>query len=327
MSFESIRGHGQELKILKSAIKSDRVAHGYLFAGPRGVGKNLTARVLAKALNCEEKAEGTIDACGVCDSCKAMDVGSHINFLQVEPEKGVINVEKIRGLQKALKYRVEKGTRVAIIEDAHRMNAAAASAFLKTLEEPTEGTVLILISPVPADLFPTIISRCQRINFRPLSSEDVATLLVEKLALTMEDALELGRVSGGSLSKAMEEESGEFQEKRKSLISRLSAINYRDKVTVMALAEELSKGDDIHGTLEIFKSWLRDLAVTAEGAPELVVNSAGATVKVRGSANDLLKGFAMTEEALRSITPPRYGNKQLTMEVLLMGLSGVVSRV
>lgn len=336
MGFNDIIGHEREIGILKGLIESGRVPHAFLFAGPDGIGKKLVAGAFAAALNCASPGGG---ACGLCRDCAAIEGGSHPNVIVVWPldkpvEKGgerdplgLIRIDQIREVQSVLKYRAERGAKVVIVEGADRFMPAAANAFLKTLEEPPGGSVIILVSSRPADLLPTVVSRCRRLNFRPLPEDAVRAFLIEKKGVAPAEAGAVARLSGGSISKAAGYMEGGWLQKRREVVERLLAFGPDDADEALRFAEELSKRDDLDETLDFLKSWYRDRIVVFEGAPHLIAN----TDMQRRMKDDRVEDFNLLcssfwaiEEARRNIAPPRYGNRQLTMEALVLKLSGAL---
>ena len=180
MKLSEIQGHSTAIRMLEGAKERGRLASSYLFAGEEGIGKRATALAFAAAINCKNPldVQGGQDACGECGSCVKFAGGTHPDLLIVEPDGAQIKVEQIRQVGEALAYRsFEGGVKVVIVDNAEAMNPAASNAFLKTLEEPTPDTLIILVSSMPDRLLPTIRSRCSRINFRPLSDEDSAKVL------------------------------------------------------------------------------------------------------------------------------------------------------
>lgn len=326
MSFRDILGHTKEISVLKNALTGNRVAHSLLFAGPVGVGKRLVALEFARALNCRGFSG---EACGVCADCAMMDSSTHPNLTEAGPTdkdaqaapEGLIRIERIREIQNSIKYRVERGKKVVIIDSADRMMTAASNAFLKTLEEPPADSVIILVSARSSDLLPTIISRCQRVNFRPLSSAVIAGFLERERGVPKDSADEAARLSGGSLAKALEyAQEGEYGKKRE-IAERVAAISPADTDEALRLAEELAKMDDLAGLLEFMKTWYRDRLVGLEGARGLMVNAPSFESAI-DDPRRLIDSFSMIERARRDIMPPRYANRQLVMEGLLMGLAG-----
>ncbi|MBI5903287.1 MAG: DNA polymerase III subunit delta' [Deltaproteobacteria bacterium] len=336
MSFKDILGHDKEMAALKNAILNSRVAHAFIFSGPDGIGKRLAALEFARALNCEG-FNG--DSCGVCASCRMMDAGTHPNILQVWPTvkeredllenaydgAGLIRISQIRDIQEFLRYRIDGGKKAVVVDYAERLMPQAANAFLKTLEEPPPGSVIMLITSRPSDLLPTILSRCQRINFRPLPDDAVSAVLVSERGVEKGAAQAVARLSCGSISKALRYVDEGAHESRREILRRLTALAAADTDELLKFAEDLSKMDGLPEMLEFMKGWYRDRLVTREGAGHLVVNGDISDFIAQGGDEDaaiLLGSFAAIEKARRDITPPRYLNKQLVMEVLLMRLSG-----
>ena len=271
-------------------------------------------------------------ACGECADCRLARALSHPNILEVVPvdakgepvANGLIRIEQVRDVQAALRYRVERGKKVVVVDQAEKLIPAAANAFLKTLEEPPADSIIILITSRAPELLPTILSRCHRVNFSPIPAFELATALSGVHSISQEDGLALARLSGGSMGSALRYLGGGAHEKRREVLSKLGSLATGDAMGALALAEELSKRDDIDELLEFMKCWYRDRLVAAEGAPELVVNS-DFTEYLQGediSFSRLAGSYSMIENARRNITPPRYGNRQLTMEVLLLHLAG-----
>ncbi len=211
MSFHTIVGQENAIRIIRGTIARSRIASSYLFAGEAGIGKKTVALTFAKALNClahrpaPQEADpdqpallvpdagapagaGSMahaperDSCDTCSSCRKIDAGSHPDIVLVVPTEGQIRIDEIRIADEALSFRPYEGrTKVVIIDDADRMNVAAANAFLKTLEEPPSDSIIILISSRPDRLLPTIRSRCSRINFRTLSADECRRVLEGRL--------------------------------------------------------------------------------------------------------------------------------------------------
>jgi DNA polymerase-3 subunit delta' len=156
--------------LLQRGLQRGRLAHAYLFAGPRGCGKEAMARTLAQAVNCP-LAEA--DACGTCDSCRRIVENVHpdVYWLRPESKSRAIKIEQVRDFMHSVNLRSHMGgVKVGIVVDAECLNEAAANAFLKTLEEPPARTVILLLSAEPQRLLPTILSRCLRISFGPTSA-------------------------------------------------------------------------------------------------------------------------------------------------------------
>lgn len=175
-TFDSVVGQGHVTDTLRHSLKTNQVAHAYLFCGPRGVGKTTVARILAKAINCENLTpEG--EACNACDSCKAFDVNSSFNIFELD---GASNnsVDNIRALTEQVRIPPSQGQyKVYIIDEVHMLSTSAFNAFLKTLEEPPPYVKFILATTEKHKILPTILSRCQSFDFRRIPVPEIAAHL------------------------------------------------------------------------------------------------------------------------------------------------------
>ncbi len=327
MDFSDILGHERQVGFLLKILNSDRVGGAYLFCsrGADGIGKKQVALAFARALNCED-FKGT-DACGICSSCTAALAGAHPNILVVEPdEKGVLKIDQVRTLQKALRYRVESGRRVCVVDGADKMLRAASNVLLKTLEEPPRGSMVILLSSNPDSLLPTILSRCQRINFYPLANELVAGLIADKFGLGSGEALTIARLSGGSPARAAEMVEEGSLEHWDVFFTKFAGINGCDVTGVLDFAGELAKDERIVQTLEFLKIRYRDLVTRGAGHTDPAAAGDMDTRFFIPGGNDMdgaLRSFELVEQARRDIMPPRYANKTLAMESLFINLFGL----
>jgi len=173
--FREVIGQEVPVRVLKNAVKSGRVSHAYLFAGPRGVGKTTIARILAKALNCLSPQEG--EPCGKCENCKEIDRGNFPDLVEMDAASNR-GIDDIRAIREAVSYTPIKGKfKVYIIDEAHMLTKEAFNALLKTLEEPPPRTVFILCTTEYEKIIPTILSRCQRIIFGRIREEKIKEYL------------------------------------------------------------------------------------------------------------------------------------------------------
>ncbi len=222
MLWERIKGQDEPVAYLKRAIDRERVVSGYLFTGPEGVGKALAASVFAAALNCPVSPGG---GCGECPDCRAVARGGHpdVHHLAPSSKSRQILVEDIRRTRRSV-YLAARGDnwKVFLVEEADRMNPAAQNAFLKTLEEPPRKTALILITPHPARLLPTIRSRCQKIAFSPWPSTLMEPFLRERTGLSPEECYVLHSLSGGCPGRALRFHREGILETRREVIGPLT---------------------------------------------------------------------------------------------------------
>lgn len=187
MKFEEVAGQEHIVKTLKNALATGKIAHAYLFAGPRGTGKTTMAKLLAKALNCDE---GIGCECQVCKNCKAIMEGNHPDVIEIDAASNN-GVDEVRDLIDKVKYGTILGRyKVYIIDEVHMMTQGAFNALLKTLEEPPAHVIFILATTEPHKIIPTILSRCQRYDFSKLSGNEIAYRLhevLEKEGVSYED--------------------------------------------------------------------------------------------------------------------------------------------
>lgn len=200
--WSNIQGHEQIKNDLRQLLAEKRLPHALLFTGIEGIGKNLTAKVLAKVLLCS----GEEKPCNICPSCRAFDAKNHPDFYYLEPEGKAnnIKIEQIRQMQSQIAlspYLADK--RVVIINDAETMNEAAENSLLKTLEEPTGDVVFILVTANKDLLLPTILSRCMKLYFAPLSEDEIKIILKSKYAVNEDKATVIAKLSGGSMKRAI----------------------------------------------------------------------------------------------------------------------------
>ena len=177
-TFDEVAGQEHIVKTLKNALATGKLAHAYLFAGPRGTGKTTMAKLLAKALNCDE---GIGHQCNECKNCKSIIEGTHPDVLELDAASNN-GVDEIRDLIDKVKYGTILGRyKVYIIDEVHMLSTGAFNALLKTLEEPPEHVIFILATTEPHKILPTILSRCQRYDFTKLSDNDIKNRLRDVL--------------------------------------------------------------------------------------------------------------------------------------------------
>ena len=343
MSFSQIIGQETAKHILREAILKEKLPHAYLFTGIPGVGKTSTAKALLMALNCPETPPG--ESCGACPACRQVSSGNSPDFVIMERESNsqVIKVEQIRDLNRRLGFAPFGKYRVCVFEEAERMNLEAANSFLKTLEEPPPGNILILNTADPADLLPTIVSRCQRVRFQPLKNDEIVQWLKVNKNASHEMAEILAAFSGGSLGIAMDIYEGDFLEKRKEWISRIKKLNQISRDEAFGLAvlcaddakrmglDSLDRGSvGILDMLKVWGLWYRDVLLSCTNDPDqLIVNSDQRTTLKNYAENfdveKLLESIWIIDRAQRDLKQMR--NIRLVMEYTAMRLNCLATSV
>ncbi|MGN8625790.1 DNA polymerase III subunit gamma/tau [Bulleidia sp. HCP3S3_F2] len=204
-TFEEVVGQEYIVKSIKNAVKENKVGHAYLFCGPRGTGKTTMARLLAKAVNCENPENAP---CEKCENCVAANSGTHPDIIEINAANET-HVEDIRDLIERSRLAPMQGKhKVYIIDEVHQLSSAASSALLKTLEEPPENVIFILATTDPQKLLPTIISRCQRYDFTKVRTDQIRDHLLniaKKENIIMEEnaAMMIAVLSDGGMRDAL----------------------------------------------------------------------------------------------------------------------------
>ncbi len=289
--FDSIIGQRLPLRLLQTFRFRGAIPHALLFTGMAGTGKRTVARTFAMALNCRsidppranaghaaDRCETDGKPCGACSNCRRIDAGHHPDVLSLVPQNGILRIEQVRRLIAVLAMKpFNEGYRVAIIDDAQTLNSEASNALLKVLEEPPDGTILILTAPQRSDLLSTIVSRCRHIRFSPLPSEALARWLIAQRGIDAEVARTVAELSGGSITEAAKLIETRWQSTRDWLVRAaglddLPEMQRRTPAAALAFSGALAaRKERIHDDLATLKGWIRDLWIFPHAA-SLAVN-------------------------------------------------------
>ncbi len=272
MPFADVIGHDSAKALLRSAIVQNRLAHAYLFHGDDRIGKRLLALRLAQTLLCETLSdEQAPDACGICRACRQVETRTHPDFMVIEPDRELANpqikIELIRDIEHQMIYRPLIGDRkICLIDDADRMTIGAANALLKTLEEPPDHSLFILVSSRPYALPATIRSRCQALRLTGLAQTQVEAAVILRRELPPADAHFLAVLSDGQLGRALECDLEEARNSQKEFAGVFSSKGLASFAAVLAAAEALAKAERGPEAFDWLLRWLRDVLLLAVGA-------------------------------------------------------------
>jgi DNA polymerase III subunit delta' len=286
--FDDLVDEERPVRLIKAALRNGNIPHAFLFTGPKGTGKKTAALAFAMACNCltakqaNPAAGGVVNdnipyyrnaPCGMCRSCLKISAGAHPDIHVVKPAGTILKVEQIRSLCRRLALKPNEAiVRLAVIDDAHLMNAEAGNTLLKTLEEPPDSTVFVLTALQASDLLPTIVSRCRHIRFNPISNRSLASFLTEKFGLVSVEAGVIAAMSGGSFSIATAMAESGWIKKRNWIIHQIEFLSRNPIRYALAFSETLSKNKKwLTDAFNIMKIWYRDILIS-HFSPEKVVN-------------------------------------------------------
>lgn len=327
--FSQIVGQERAVRLVKQAITRAKMPHAYLFIGAPGVGRTTMALAMAQALNCDapEDAEG----CGRCKPCRQLLGGNHPDAAIVEPDGQSIKIEQVRDLERRFAYKPVAGRyRVTVVSPAEAMTEEASNAFLKTLEEPPPGNVLILNATDPSDLLPTIVSRCQKVVFRRIPASAIKQWLVDQKGVHPEKASVLARISEGSLGSALEMEESDFLEKRQEHLVSLNTLHRIPREEAVDWASRFVKKrgkdnrqEDMGTLLSLWKTWYRDLLLLkVKGPEELLINvDLSHELKIAAEAfriESLTSSLLALDQAEKDLA--RFRNPELVLENTVLRL-------
>ena len=279
-SFGELAGQEHVSTTLRQSVRLGRISHSYLFCGPRGCGKTTTARIIAKAANCLDLQDG--DPCNACSVCQTINEGRFMDIIELDAASNR-GIDEIRDIRDKVNFAPVQGRRkVYIIDEAHMLTDAASNAFLKTLEEPPEHVIFVLCTTEAHRILPTIVSRCQRLDFRRIPSEtvfgrlseiaDAEGVAVEPAALRI-----IARYAAGSLRDA------------ENLLEQM-VVSSPDGVTAPQVERLLGMGSD-ETALELVKYLLLGNTTAALSAVNRAAWEGSDLRQLHRQTSDLLRGF------------------------------------
>jgi DNA polymerase III subunit gamma/tau len=329
--FAELRGQDHVVRALQGAVKNDRISHAYLFSGPRGTGKTTTARILAKALNCEHPVDG--DACAVCASCLAIAKGTSLDVIELDAASNN-GVDDIRDIIAGAWHGTPGRWKVYIFDEVHQLSKAASAALLKTLEEPPPHVVFVLATTDPHKVLPTIRSRTQHLEFRLLGAETLATLLHDVKGAaglgaddaTIDAAVRLGRGSARDALSALDQllATGSISETQPEFDALFEALASDDAVGALRSLAVLSReGWDPEQLAENFAGEVRQVFLL-QVAPEVAdaVDADRERLLKWGQDLGLAKSVRILETVGRAIREMKSAPEKIVMlEVAMVRLT------
>ena len=321
-----IVGHERAVSLLDNSLKGEKLPHAYLFVGPKHVGKMTLALNLAQALNCDDEDK----PCGQCRQCLRIAAGRHADVQVIAVnDRTEIGIDHIREMQhEASLMPFEGRNRVFIIDGAEHLSHEASNCLLKTLEEPPPNVNIILLTVNERLLLPTVLSRCQRLELRPLSTSVVEQALIHRWGVPQERAGVLARLSSGCLGWAVAAASDEglFSERgeRLATLIHLTTMGRGERFTYAAeLARQFSSDrESVQEVLSLWLGWWRDLMLTKGGSGNFITNVDREEMlhsEAKRYSLAKIKGFIQSLNQAREQLEHN-ANPRLVLEVLMLTL-------
>lgn len=324
-SFSEIVGHEQIKEHMQAAIREKKPFHAYLFQGEEGVGKEALARTFAAGLQCQ--SESADKPCKECVSCHQMESGNQPDVIWVTREKASLGVDEIREqLCNTMDIKpFSSPYKIYLVPEAEKMTEAAQNALLKTIEEPPEYGVVILMTSNISALLPTIQSRCLTMEFRPLSTAVVESYVKEHCQVPDYQARASAAFAQGNLGKAMRyAKSEDFIERKDHIISLLRHVEQMDLSEMLAVIKDLgTRKDEVRDYIDLMVLWYRDVLLfkATKDINQLLFQNEASYISREAShrsyekIEEILQAFEKAKVRLRANV-----NFDITMELMLLTL-------
>lgn len=324
-SFSEIVGHEQIKEHMQAAIRDKKPFHAYLFQGEEGVGKEALARTFAAGLQCQ--SESADKPCKECVSCRQMESGNQPDVIWVTREKASLGVDEIREqLCNTMDIKpFSSPYKIYLVPEAEKMTEAAQNALLKTIEEPPEYGIVILMTSNISALLPTIQSRCLTMEFRPLSTAVVESYIKEHCQVPDYQARASAAFAQGNLGKAMRyAKSEDFIERKDHIISLLRHVEQMDLSEMLAVIKDLgTRKDEVRDYIDLMVLWYRDVLLfkATKDINQLLFQDEASYISREAShrsyekIEEILQAFEKAKVRLRANV-----NFDITMELMLLAL-------
>ena len=329
----NIVGHEHAINTLRRALMAQRVRHAYLFSGPEHIGKALLAQRFAQTLLCTgggDAYHAPQNPCNACLSCRKVMHGNHpdVHYITRHADKQFILIEQVRALQADAARKTMEGRRnIFIIRGMHEMNVQAANCLLKTLEEPEPDVVLLLTTPDPGLLLPTILSRVQQVPMQLLTTRQIKSALEDRWHVEPDEANMIAALAAGRMGWAVQAvEDEDMLAERQAQLETLAKLSTAGKVQRFDVAQRLSADSDkLHGILELWLLWWRDMVLAANNCLDLIVNVDMQELVQKQAAKI---GAAESQRMVRAILGTMEAleqnvNARVALEVLMLDLPTV----
>ncbi len=319
--FPGVYGHEKVKERLLSAYQKDRIPSGYLFLGESGIGKSTLVKAFAQLINCK-----TNNYCHQCPNCRLYESGSHPDYYVVKPEGQFIKISQVHNLINLLSLKpAYANKRIVLVKDAHRLNQEAANSFLKILEEPPLNTLIILMTSDETLLLETILSRCQKIQFAPLSRKDLKDILDKNYSKNQDEIELVLNYSKGMVRKDFITNSSVLYPMRIQVFKVLTTLSNEYMVAHMGLVDHWIKKDLHTYFFEFCGHWLKDFIYFKDQQFDLITNAdlmgELEALRLDYTKEQLLWAFNLTMETEGAIR--LNAGKALAMESLLIQLKQV----
>ncbi|MFH1485241.1 MAG: DNA polymerase III subunit [Chloroflexota bacterium] len=326
-----VLGHQQAVALLENGLRNYRLSHAYLLVGPKHIGKMTLGVKLAQALNCD----GDLPPCGDCGSCQRIAAGKHadVHVVSLHSEdtknKVEVGIDRVREIQRIASLKPFEGRyRAVIIDEAERLSTEAANCLLKTLEEPPANVVILLLTANEAVLLPTVVSRCQKLELRPIGVGVLEHALAERWSLPPDKARMVARLSGGCVGWALSaiQDEGVLEERARQLatVVEIGEAGVVERFAFAArLAQQFSRSRaSVRELLGLWVGLWRDLLLAKAGCMSLIVNLTQEEFIARSAR---VYTLAQIRECIQSLRSALYHleknvNPRLVFEMLLLSL-------
>lgn len=326
MLYNKIVGQNEIKNYLIKSVNEKSLSHGYIFEGPKSIGKIELAKVFAQSIFCENFG---VEPCNKCNACKKINTDNHPDLHIIDIEDESIKRELVDQIIESVYIKpYEADKKIYIINNSHNMTLQAANTFLKTLEEPPKDTVIILLSTNSELLLPTIVSRCQVIKFKRINKNEIKKLLINKYDINDQRAQLIAEYSKGILNKAIRiyEGKDDILSERDEIVKIIDEL-FKSSPDIIYEYENYfeKKKNNMDDTLELIMIWLRDIAFIIKDMDDLVINKDSLILLKKHSENTTLESITDMIQYIQNVSfdIKKHVNYKLVIDKMLLKLQEV----